>query len=168
MKNLLIIPLILIVALGKAPQATAQKCSFAQNEKDRFTGSYIVRTHYKQIFVKFFGHHLAVGGSKVNQFMYLSTRYRGESVFSIRPDDKIMLLLDDETRMDLYPVRAEVSYSYGTYWQVDMDYSLPFLAREELVAKRIVAMRIYTSNGYIDYDLTPIQAKRIQDVLKCI
>ena len=161
--------IVLLLLVTVATVSSAQKCKFEKNEKDRFTGKTTVITKTQMIIGKITGFILKMNGKKVDQQMYIGIEiYLNTGVFMITPDDQVRILLSDESVIDLTPTETKISTRWGNTQYVIMDYGLSFENRERLMANLAKAIRINTSKGYQEKDLTEAQAEKIRQVLKCI
>lgn len=158
----------------------SQNCKYKTNEVDEFTKNTILETKGGILTMSGMGFGFSAGYSmkKINNTKFLNFFVNNSSVFTLREDDEIMFKTDSDNVISFkYPKTTIPNYVPGTRIGTTTTpsmYSANILIEisddnyRKLLAEKILKLRVYTSDGYIDNDIKSKRANSFQEALKCI
>jgi hypothetical protein len=153
-----------------------QNCKYKTNTIDEFTNDKILET--KDEFFTISGMGLGFSTSyslkKINEKRYLRLGILNPSIFTLREGDEVVFKTMTDTPISLkFPqtIIANGQYnsaSKSTYW---ITYSLILISDEvynRLQNEKIIKLRVYTGDGFVDDNVKEKRAVKFQELLKCI
>lgn len=158
----------------------AQDCNYKTNEVDEFTKKTILETKAQTLTISGMGvgFSTAISFRKVDSNRYLKLKIASPSVFSLRKGDKIMFKTDSENTIDLeFENTVIADYNSGTLigttrtpsnWTGDIFINISDEIYNRLLNENILKLRVYTSDGYVDDDVSSKRNKKVKELLKCI
>jgi hypothetical protein len=163
---------LVIVALI-ATNLFAQKCKYQQNEVDKFTHKKVLVTEPNIIWRdKWSGSNICVEGHKSDSLVWFRVRYNSLSLFAVSANAKLILLFDDGTTVDLFNSAYVISDIAGstqmTRYIGFMNYDFTEENKKSILSKKLVSIRLYTTDGYIDKDVKENDCDCFKNALKCI
>jgi hypothetical protein len=143
-----------------------------ENEVDEFTGNSIKRTSWELLST--FKPYFRI--SKINNSYTFQIKLMLGNVFSIDKGEFLMLKLDNDSIVKLpnleYAITCTgcgaVGYLGSGAQGIHVKYILHEEAREKLKKHLVTKIRIYTSDGYVDYDTKKKNAQKIIKALEII
>ncbi len=161
----------LLIALSTIG-ATAFAQKIVKDEKDAFTGNHIVETSYVSISDGFPCSIRTVNG----KCFFLVSFNCGDEVYSMEKGAEFMFKLQDDSIITL----SNLEHSIADYWSATIgtlhlshfvlktEYLLSDEQIKQLQATPIAIVRFYTTDGYIERNVTTRDAKRIQKLFNLI
>ena len=156
--------------------AYSQDCKYSRDEIDEFTKKHILETKPQQLTISNMGlgFSTAITLKKVQDSRFLVLSYTSPSNIILQRGSKIMLKDDSDFILEL--IVPELIISKSTYNSTlkgfvhkgDVAFALTANEFEDLKSHMINKMRVYTSEGYIDDDISEKRWKKISILLKCI
>jgi hypothetical protein len=142
MKQLIILALIPFAVYGQ---------KITENKKDDMTGHTIIKTS-KERLTGMSSNWIKAGVIKINNAEYLAlTISNGGSFFIIREGAELMIKLDNDSIIKGYSNSLESANDGVGGKQADCIYK--FANTEPLKSKNISKIRVYTTEGYVDFDV---------------
>ena len=151
--------------------------SFAQkiekNELDEFTKDLIIETEW-QTLTSEFGGYSYFRIKKINDFTFLELRFfLKDGFYSIKKGDKLMLMKENKDVFEIYAIDHYISCigcaSVGLVGSKAFGIRPAYIISEEslnqLKKSKIIKFRIYTADGYRDFELTEKKDKRLKDAI---
>lgn len=161
-----------------AVSLNAQK--LAEDKVDKFTKKLVKRTEW-------FGFTKTKGTwrptksfyriSRIDTIMYFGLEMTlNNTVYSIHKGDKIMFLLENDEVVELENLEYQITtIGGGSHKYVGSDnlgthteYYLDNNQAEKLLTNNIKMVRIYTSNGYKEWEISPNLNKGIKNLIKSV
>lgn len=152
----------LLVCLFMAFQwAEAQKIK--KNEVDKFTGTRVIETSFKNICSKILPlERLYVAFKMVDNMPFMMLRVDYFDCFGVEAGEDKVILVDSKGKtykyMTLRGGVAEPLSSRSDNWTL----TLSLLGDLTFAGKQITGIRIYTTQGYIDYEISEYQNESFQ------
>lgn len=161
MKNITFLLLILLTTLSYG-----QDCKYKRNEVDQFTKNKVLETKSEWL-----GENIAYTLKKIDDTKYLRIELGSYSVFAINDGAKLMFLTDKDESIELIFPKYEISKTTpgavaSQYVVETINISGDVLKR--LQTEKIIKVRFYTTEGYIDKPIKEKRASKFRDQLKCI
>ena len=166
MKNFLIIFLIGFTTFLSAPE-----CEYQVNEVDKFTGNQKKITQWEKVIAKM-SFTMVVTGKELDGDKYFMFDAYTAGIFAMNEGNRI-IFLDNEDNPYTFTCFKDVIADYTTVAGVTQ-WSGRILANysgdlNELLDKKMVSLRVYFNDGYIQYD---VKSKKLQkglsEVVKCL
>ena len=158
----------------------SQNCKYKINETDEFTKNKILETKYELLTISGLGFGFSSGYSlkKVNNNRYLKLGISSPSIFTLREGRDIMFKTSAEDVISLkFPETIIADYISGTRigssttpsrWSGTILIPISDETYQRLLVEKILKVRIYTGDGYVDDDIKEKKAIKFQELLKCI
>lgn len=144
--------------------SSGQDCKYKINEVDEFTKSKILETNFEWL-----SSNLGCSFKKINEQKAIKLQIESSSVFSISDGSKIMFLTEKDNPITLIFSEYEISkMSSLTNFYIITFIKLTDEDNSRLLSETVNKIRIYTTDGYVDYSVKEKRAKKFQDILKCI
>lgn len=168
---------ILLFMLLAGLTINAQNCKYAKNEVDKFTNKTILETKQDALGISGMGLGFTSGYSfyKSDDDKYIKFHFTTTgSLFAIREGDNVMMKLENGEVLSLKfseSVIADSSYNSMLKTTIHSLKTLVKLTDDDIETfknNKIVDIRIYTTDGYIDDDVKEKRAVKFQQLLKCI
>ena len=159
-----------------ATSAYSQNCYYSKDEVDDMTGNSIIITKSKKIWNKLRARgpeRLDVYVMKINNSKSLSLTLKliGDP-YSINEEDEVLIKIETGEVLKLINETSEVSDNVRngsvTQWAVNYLIMLEDEDIEKLSKFKIDKIRAYTSDGYVDCEISKKRKSIIIDQLKCI
>ena len=143
-----------------------QECKYARNEVDQFTKNKVLETKSEWL-----GENIAYTLKKIDDTKFLRIEMGSYSVFAINDGAKLMFLTDSEDPIELTFPKYEVSKTApgavaSQYVAQTINISGDVLTR--LQTEKIIKVRFYTTDGFIDKPIKEKRASKFREQLKCI
>jgi len=159
MKKIIIAWILVFTSFGYS-----QNCKYEKNEIDEFTKNKILETKFEWLTPN-----QGYAFKKINKSKNLKIKLNYNSVFSIRKNDKIMFLTENNEPITLLFEETVIS----NILNLNNFYIITLINISDKIVDRfknesINKIRIYYSDGYLDYDVKEKRAKKFKEILKCI
>ncbi len=153
-----------------------QNCKYKTNEIDEFTKNKILETKIEVFTVSGMGLGFSTSYTlkKINEKRYLNFKITSPSIFTLREGDKIMFKTDSENTIDLiFPNTIIANNVYNSHlktttWLENILIPIDELTYQRLSNEKVLKLRVYTTDGYIDDDINEKRSKKFKELLKCI
>jgi len=169
-KTLLLITLILSVL---SLQSFAQKLE--ENKVDDFTNKSIKKTSWEVLYTTFTANaYFSI--SSIDRIKYFDFRYQNGSVFSIDNGQELMFKLDNGDILKVQNLKYTLTCTgcgakglTGSGTQgIEVSYPFTDEQKEILKAHKVLKIRFYTNDGYVENDIKDKVADKIQQAIKLI
>ncbi|MBF2709949.1 hypothetical protein [Flavobacterium soyangense] len=157
-----------------------QNCKYKINEVDEFTKNIILETKAELLTISGmgFGFSSSYSFKKINNNRYLKLGITSPSIFTLRQGRDIMFKTNTEDIISLeFPETIVADYISGSrigtsttpsMWTGTILIPISNENYERLLKDKILKVRIYTGDGYIDDDVKEKRANKFQELLKCV
>lgn len=183
--SLLLTGMIVLTAFKPMVSKPPPTCKYAINEIDKFTGKLTRITKTEKIFSTFF----SVGEFKAIRidtsfsfgFYYGISSYSNFDPYSIKPGNKIVLLMENEktiTLTTLDEIKGVKKTTIGlppvySCYLNNVSYSITKVEIDQLLQNKVKSIRFYCHLGdgkeyYIDNDIKERNRDDIQQLIKCV
>lgn len=166
--------LLLLVLASISTPLFSQK--IAENKIDEFTGHSVIRTSWEKFAVidwttSYFRF------SKLDEHFQFDFKKMALRVFAIPEGEKLLFILDDGTVYKLWNLEHTISSkgagAIGLGGSGAQGVSLTLISQEDpnfnkLISNPIVKVRLYTTDGYVESEVSEKDAKKIQTALNLI
>lgn len=136
---------------------------FSQHKIDEFTGDTLAHTKYSMLFAKGKGAaYVAVRSVNSTVILHMALMFPDRTFVTIERGDKLMLKLENGNILTLKAAETKISRRGGAQHGklsgsnaegLNVGYYVPDEEKESLKNAAIEKIRVYTSSGYIDYDI---------------
>lgn len=167
---------ILLLLLIFTTSIFAQKCKFKINEVDEFTKNKILETR-PAIFTSSgvgLGFSSSYSLKKINDEKYLKFKITSSSIFTLREGNKVMFKTNKEETINLkFPETIIANGSYNTsfrttFWTGEILIPISDEINKRFQNEKIIKLRVYTGDGYVDGEINSKRATKFVEHLKCI
>lgn len=135
--------------------------SLAENKIDEFTKNKVIRTSWEPFCrnPKLLSY---ISTSRINNDIFLSLKFMGNTgIFSVNEGNEMMLKLSNDSIISLRALKYAISCRgcgsvtiVGTDLQgVNVDYKINEKQFSDLLANKVIKIRIYTADGYFESDI---------------
>lgn len=143
-----------------------------KNEKDAFTGSQVTETSYVKL-----SDGLTCSIRSVNDICMLMVSFNGgDEVYTMEQDAQLMLKLQNDSIVTLSNLEVAVSEyrsftignTYISHYLLQTKYTLSDEQIKELQEYKISRIRFYTTDGYIEREVSEKNAKKLLKLFNLI
>ncbi len=147
-----------------------------ENKVDEFTKAFVKRTSWETI--NFSNNFLAYSRiSKIDNIYYLDVKVTlSDAVFSIEKDDKLMIKTVTDSIITIFNLKYQISCTgcgakglIGSGLEgIEVSYPIPSEMVLYLLTNKIKALRLYTTDGYVEHDIKDKNAQTFIKQLKLV
>jgi len=154
--------------------ALSQPCRYEINKTDAFTKKEIKVTKEKVVWKNPAGFNsLSFKAKKLENEKFLQLRYsKIGKTMTVQSASKLMLLLENETIIELDAVETVFSDSYisggSVVWFVEPSYSTSKEKIDQISTSPIKMIRFYTEGGFIEHEIKTKKRTIISNLLGCL
>ncbi|RUT68638.1 hypothetical protein D0817_19965 [Flavobacterium cupreum] len=165
-----------LILLLAANYISAQNCKYKRNEVDEFTKNKILETKEDIFTISGMGLGFSCGYAllKINDVRYLKLHVMSPSIFTLRSEHEIMFKTDSENTINLQFIDTQIATGTynttlkSTHWGAFTAIPISDEIYQRLLNEKISKLRIYTTDGYRDDDVSEKRDKKFKELLKCI
>lgn len=169
-------PIYLIALILTSTFVYSQDCKYKKNEVDEFTKHKILETKSELFTISGMGLGFSTNYSllKVNENRFLKLTITSPSIFTLEKGSDIMFKVEAENAITLtFPESIVANGSYNTtlkstHWNGYIIIPISEENYQRFLNEKISKLRVYTSNGYIDDDISEKRDKKFKNLLSCI
>lgn len=166
----------LFIAVLFANFTFGQNCKYKINTIDEFTKSQILQTKDELLTVSGmgFGFSASYAFKKIDNTRYLRLGVSSPSIFTLKKGDEILFKTENENPVSLkFPetIIADGQYNSSlktTHWGTYILIPISDDVYSRFQNEKILKLRIYTADGYIDDDVKEKRAVKFKELLNCI
>jgi hypothetical protein len=175
MKKIILPALLLITST-----IIGQNCKYKINEIDEFTKNKVLETKGGLLTMSGlgFGFSCSYSFKKINDIKFLNLSITSPSIFTLRQGRDIMFKTDKEETVILNFAETIVAefvsgsrigtMTSPSFWTGSILIPISNENFERLVNEKVLKLRVYTGDGYVDDDISVSSAKKFKEQLKCI
>lgn len=156
--------LLLLILL---PSISFSQCKYLRDDVDKFTNDTIKQTRFNRLCykgIRCFNYAFAL----MNGYKYLMVSYVSSSIYSVRDDAKLMLLMDDGSVINLNVIKGGIAGPSLSVWYLEVYLPLSDDNYDLLRSKSISTIRYFTADGYVELDTKPKNSNLFKKMLLCI
>jgi|GEM_PF-3164934 len=166
----------LFIALLFANFTFGQNCKYKINTIDEFTKSQILQTKEEILTVSGmgFGFSTSYAFKKIDNARYLRLGISSSKIFTLKKGEEILFKTENENPVSLKfseTTIADGQYNSSfktTHWGGSVLIPISDEVYNRLQNEKIVKLRVYTADGYVDDDIKEKRAVKFKELLNCI
>lgn len=167
MKKILLIFLILSISINLFSQ------KIKRSEIDKFTKQYVIETSFEKLSFDGFNASKNISVSFIHQenIDVLRVKWITNHVYSISKDNKILFMDNNNNIYNFFNISYVISErgagSTGLSWSASQGLDFYITGDfDELKEKEITRIRIYTTDGYMDFKISEKYSNKFQSLYK--
>ncbi|KKN74653.1 hypothetical protein LCGC14_0388550 [marine sediment metagenome] len=145
----------------------AQDCKYKRNEVDKFTKTKVIQTKGVKVLYGLTDYTL-ISGLVLNEYKYLRVSLSTHTLTSFRKNSKFMLMFESDSVITVTAIANSKASHAGDMWFTHVNYLITKEQLDYLSSNKIVTIRLYSSDGYIEDNIKNKRALSLQKDLKCI